>query len=257
MKKLIIIFLLIPAIIYAQSEKSYIRDGNKLYKDGKYNDAEINYRKSLEENPDYYKAKFNLGDALYKQENFEEAARQFLTVDPKDLDKETKAKVYHNLGNSLLQSKKLKESIEAYKLALKNNPGDMDTKYNLEYARKMLKQQQEQQQNQNQNKDQQDQNQQEQQQQQNQNQEQQNKQQQQQNQQNQEQQNKQQQQQQSQQEQQQQKQNQQQQQQQAKKDTISKEDAERILRALKNEEQKVLEKLKKQKMKRKKLEKNW
>ena len=76
-----------------------------------------------------------------------------------DLSKDEKAKIYHNIGNSFLKSQKYKESIEAYKNALRNNPNDMDTKYNLIYAQKKLQQQQQQQQqdqnqDQNQNQDQ-------------------------------------------------------------------------------------------------------
>ena len=65
-------------------------------------------------------------------------------------DKERLAAAYHNTGNALLSDKKIEESINAYKMALKNNPKDNDTRYNLAYAQMMLKKQQ---QNQDKNKD--------------------------------------------------------------------------------------------------------
>jgi len=138
---------------FAQSDAKLIRNGNQLYKKGNFKDAEIAYRKSLEKNKDNNKGQFNLGDAVYKQKNYEEASKIFQDIANKDISKEMKAKAYHNLGNSLLESKKYEESINAYKNALRNVPNDNDTKYNLEYAKKKILQQQQQKQQQ-QNKDQ-------------------------------------------------------------------------------------------------------
>ena len=93
---------------------------------------------------------------MYKQGKYEDAAALFDKINSMDaMDKKTKAKAYHNLGNSLLQQKKYQESIDAYKNALKINPSDKDTKYNLEYAKRMMaiQQQQQQQQQQNQQQD--------------------------------------------------------------------------------------------------------
>ena len=90
-----------------------------------------------------------MADAIYKQKRFEESANLFdaLTDDAKTKDE--KAKLYHNLGNSLLKQQKLEESIAAYKDALRNNPTDEDTRHNLALAQKMLEQKQEQEQEQN------------------------------------------------------------------------------------------------------------
>jgi len=64
-------------------------------------------------------------------------------------DNDRKAKVYHNIGNSLLKSDKVEQSVEAYKTALKYNPNDNDTKYNLSYALELLKNKDKNQQNKN------------------------------------------------------------------------------------------------------------
>ena len=90
-----------------------------------------------------------MADAIYKQERYEESANLFdaLTDDAKTKDE--KAKLYHNLGNSLLKQQKLEESIAAYKDALRNNPTDEDTRHNLALAQKMSEQQQEQEKEQN------------------------------------------------------------------------------------------------------------
>jgi tetratricopeptide (TPR) repeat protein len=238
--KIFLILIITSSIAYSQSERSLIREGNKFYSDNKYLDAEVSYRKSLETNKDSKVGAFNLGDALYKQEKYDEAAQEFRIATSKETDKESKAKAFHNLGNSLLKSQKLQESIEAYKNALKLNPNDINTKYNLEYAKRMIQQQQQQQ-----NKDQQKQDKQEDKQKQDK-----------QDQQKQDQQDKQ----------DQEKQDQsakggqeQQKQQQAKQQDqkISKEDAERMLEALKNEEKDVQKKLQKKVPARISIEKDW
>ncbi|MGA2298294.1 MAG: tetratricopeptide repeat protein [FCB group bacterium] len=170
-KIFLILFIIFPAFLMAQSndqtEKDYIRKGNELYSKKKYNDAEVNYLKSLEKNKDSYIGNFNLGDALYKQGKYDKAAEKFSDLGVQKLDKSTLSKTYHNLGNSLLKDGKYPESIDAYKRALRDNPKDLDTKYNLEYARRMLIQQQQQQQKQQNQKQNQQQNQKQQQQQQN------------------------------------------------------------------------------------------
>ena len=112
----------------------------------------MSYRKSLEKNNKSLEGEFTLGDALYKQGKYEEAAQHFNNIASTSSDKEKQAKALHNLGNSLLQQKKYQESIEAYKKALKNAPADNDTKYNLAYAQQMIRQEQEQQQQQKDNK---------------------------------------------------------------------------------------------------------
>jgi Ca-activated chloride channel family protein len=129
---------------FSQDEKKYVREGNKLYDKEKYAEAEHAYKESLLKKKDNPKAIFNLGDAYYKQGKYEEAAGQFEILTQRKMPKDSLAQAYHNLGNSYLKSKKYDESIKAYKNALKNNPADEDTRYNLAYAMKMLQQQQQQ-----------------------------------------------------------------------------------------------------------------
>jgi len=211
--------------------RSLIREGNKQYNAEKIDDAERSYRRALEADDRSNIATFNLGNTLYRQQNFEEAVKKFEEAAFGKSDKMDKAKAFHNLGNSYLQQamgnspdakQKLEESIEAYKQALRNNPNDLGSKYNLSYAMNMLKQQEQNQDNQNNqdNKDNQDNNQDNQDQQQQQNQD---------------------------------KNNQQQQQQQ-----ISREDAQRMLDAIAQDEKELLEKLQQQERKgSRNIEKKW
>jgi len=160
MKRFILtILLLTPScLIFAQQEKADIRKGNQLYQEKKYNEAEAAYRKSVVKKAETVEGNFNLGDALYKQKNYKDAQAQFNKIATSAKDKKVAADAYYNLGNSLLQSKKLDESIAAYKKALINNPNDDQTRYNLAYAQKMQQKQKDQdkknQQNKDQNKDQ-------------------------------------------------------------------------------------------------------
>ena len=263
MKKVSLILFLIGIAFSAsaQKERKLVREGNDLYDKQDFEKAEVEYRKALDKKTDSYEAAFNLGDALFKQKRFDEALKQFSDLAEKEMDKQRLGELYHNIGNTLLSMQKTEESIEAYKESLRNRPNAPETKYNLEYARRRQQQQQNQDQNQDQNKDQnkdqqkdQDQGkneeQQKDQQDQNKDQQDQNKDQQDKNQKDQDknQQNKD-----------QQQQNQQPQQQPGK---ISKEDAQRLLEALQNDEKKVQEKVQKekvqqQKAKKQKIEKDW
>jgi tetratricopeptide (TPR) repeat protein len=127
----------------AQNKKSFLRNGNELYADSSYNEAEIQYRKSLLEDQDYFNASFNLADAIYKQERYEESSALFDALKDDAPTKTDLAKVYHNIGNSLVKEQKLDEAIAAYKSALRINPNDNETRHNLALS-KQLKQEQEQ-----------------------------------------------------------------------------------------------------------------
>jgi tetratricopeptide (TPR) repeat protein len=243
----------------AQNERKVIRQGVKAYENGDFSEAEVQFRKAGDLNKESFEAGFNTGAAMYGQEKYEETVKQYETVADQSEDPETLAKVWHNIGNSLLEAGQYEPSIEAFKHSLRNNPADLDTKYNLAYARQKLQEQQQQQQNQDQeNQDQQDQENQDQQQQQNQdqenqdqeNQDQQNQDQEQQNQEQQDQEN---------QDQEQQPQEQQEQEQQARPLEISKEDAERMLNAIQQQEKDVKEKVDKKKAAAAKVktEKDW
>jgi Ca-activated chloride channel family protein len=234
-KYLFIVFLtfLFNLSLNGQTEKKFIRQGNKDYNRGQYSESELSYRKAIDAGKTSSVAMFNLGDALYKQKKYDEASKKFNENFGSEADKEKKANALYNLGNSLLKSQKIEESINAYKSSLKIDPANMDAKYNLAYAQDLLKKQEEQkqQQKQDQNKDQKD----------NKQDKNDNKYQQDKNQPNKD------------------NQDNSQQQSQQQQQTISKEDAERLLSALANDENKVQEKVKKDKAEKGmiKILKNW
>ena len=212
-----------------KTDRDFMRSGNKLYKDSLFVKAEVDYRKALDKNPKSADAMYNLGNSLLMQQKAKEAMEQFEGAARLEKDKSKLAHIYHNMGVILQSSKQLPQCIEAYKNALRNNPKDDETRYNLILAQKQLKDQQQQQQNQDQNKEQKQDQKEDKKDQNKDQQEQQNKQ----NQQN-------------------------QQQQQQNKDEMSKENAEQLLKAAMQDEKDVHDKVKKQiQVSGKKLEKDW
>ena len=141
------VFLITSVSLYSQDDKKFIRKGNREYEKNKYPESEISYRKAVDKNKQSPDAVFNTGDALYKQNKFEDAGKQFIESTGQTNDKLKKSDGYYNQGNSLLQANKFPESIDAYKNSLKLNPRNPQAKYNLAYAADQLKKQQEQQQN--------------------------------------------------------------------------------------------------------------
>lgn len=234
---ILILGILGSGTLNGQGDKRYIRQGNREYDRNKYSESEILYRKAAVQNKNSPDAVFNTGDALYKQKKFEDAGKQFIENARMNEDKSKRSAAMFNLGNSMLKSNKLPESIEAYKGSLKLNPGNMEAKYNLAYAQDMLKKQQQQQKQQNKDKQNQNKDQNKKDQKKDQNDQNKDKQDQQKND----------------------KQNQDQQQQQQDQQRMSRDDAQRLLNALANEEKNVQEKVKLAKAAKEKVRtvKNW
>lgn len=167
------LILLISLNSIAQKEKMILHAGNNSYNGGKHVEALNLYKKALKEKQDYHKANFNLGDALYKTADliksgkvpmpdkkmtpdsaanlvYAQAAEQFEVVAKSVSNADTIQKAWHNYGNAKLMQKNYEDAILGYKKALKLNPKDEDTRYNLAYAQKQLQKQQK---NQNKNQD--------------------------------------------------------------------------------------------------------
>lgn len=153
-----------------KSDRTYIRSGNRNYNDSIYDQAEVKYRKALEMNPKSADAMYNLGNTLIREvnkkgENMSEEelqkyakdiVAQYNTAASMEKDQTKLADIYHNMGDFLYLAQNYAESAEAFKQALRNNPQDDETRYNLAKALYMLKNQQQQQDQQDQQQDQQD-----------------------------------------------------------------------------------------------------
>lgn len=146
-----------------KEERQHIREGNKLYDDKEYAEAEIEYRKALQANPNSAAAYYNLAlsiahqvsskDSTEAQEMTARADSMFSLAASMTKDKKLKAMSYHNMGNLRYETANYAPAIEAYKNSLRIDPNDDDTRYNLRMAQLKLQQQQQQQQNNKDNKD--------------------------------------------------------------------------------------------------------
>ena len=145
------ILLLVAVGMQAQSDRKMIRQGNKLYRKGNVAEAEVSYRKAVERNERNAQANYNLGNALMGQRKDSLAITQLEKAAKLETNPLRRAQAYHNMGVICQQHRMFGEAIEAYKEALRNNPTDNETRYNLALCKR---QQQDQQQDQNQqNKD--------------------------------------------------------------------------------------------------------
>jgi Ca-activated chloride channel homolog len=143
----IILLLLITAVSNAQDDQSSIIKGNQLYKNQQYDKAAAEYQKATDVNEKNTKAQYNLGDALYKSKKNSAAQKAFDAAAENAKDETFKSRAIYNKGVSLTREKKLQESIDAYKDALRLNPTDDEARDNLQKALNELKKQPEQKQN--------------------------------------------------------------------------------------------------------------
>ena len=142
------------APLSAQSVRSLVNGGNDFYHDQRYPDAEIKYRKALEQDQQLIQGHFNLGNALYRQGKYDEAVRAYDAARQVTTEPKTRANAAYNIGNAWMKAQQPQKAIQSYVDGLKLNPDDQEAKYNLSAALRMLQQQQQQQKQQNkQNKD--------------------------------------------------------------------------------------------------------
>lgn len=165
-----IILLLIVALPFSVSaastkqERNYIVEGNKLYRQERYAEAEAFYKKALTVAPGSEVAKFNLAAALLRQAGssdqnkgntpLDDAVKLLTELEQNAQSKSIVEKASYDLGNVSFNGKQYKEAIEHYKNALRKNPDNDKARQNLRLAQKKLEEQQNQDKNKDKNKDQ-------------------------------------------------------------------------------------------------------
>ena len=146
----IFIFVLIATLssllnpLIAQRGRAEVREGNRLYQEGRFDEAREQYLEALRENPNSPIIRFNEGNALYQSAEFQQALEAYRQA-VETGDDRLKAQAWYNLGNVLYRQQQLAESIEAYKESLRLDPNDVDAKHNLEMALQHMQDQQQQQ----------------------------------------------------------------------------------------------------------------
>jgi len=138
-KSILYILLFFSFAVKAQEKDKAMDQANQDYTDNKFVEAEANYRISHSKFAKRTVSPYNLGNAIYKQNQIEEAKYAYVKAIENSKSKTQKHKIFHNLGNVFMKEKNYTEAVEAYKNALRNNPSDEETRYNFALAKKMLK----------------------------------------------------------------------------------------------------------------------
>jgi tetratricopeptide (TPR) repeat protein len=133
-----ILFLGLGGVVAQEKDKS-LPQANEEYAENKFADAEANYRVSNSKFPNRTVAPYNLGNAIYKQNQPSEAKLAYARAIKNTKSRAQKHKAFHNLGNVFMKEKDYTQAVEAYINALRNDPSDEETRYNYALAKKMLK----------------------------------------------------------------------------------------------------------------------
>lgn len=142
MKKILLYGLLVTSFLAKAQQKEADKNlpqGNEAFTEKKYAEAEAEYRISESKNQKKAIASYNLGNAIYRQNQANEAKYHYVKALSNAKSKADKHRIYHNLGNILMKAKDYSGAVEAYKNALRNNPADDETRYNYALAKKFLK----------------------------------------------------------------------------------------------------------------------
>lgn len=144
---IVIIVILITTFSFAQEKdkalqksNDFIYEGNNIV-DEDFVAAEKEYRKAISQKPSNTFGTYNLGNAYYKTGLYSEALQRHVETAKLAINKTEKHQAYHNIGNALMQQKQCKEAVEAFKNALRNDPTDEETRYNLVLAKECAEQQ--------------------------------------------------------------------------------------------------------------------
>ncbi|MEH6764298.1 MAG: tetratricopeptide repeat protein [Aequorivita antarctica] len=121
-----------------KASQNYLSEAQESLQKDEFPTAEADYRQAISLNPKSETAKYNLGTAYYGKDKNAEAMLRFKQAATTASSKNEKHKAFHNLGNTYMNEKKYTEAVESYKNALRNNPNDDETRYNLALAKDML-----------------------------------------------------------------------------------------------------------------------
>lgn len=128
-----------PVNPYENIARELVLDGNEYLEekeDNSFAKAEASFREAIALDPKSVPAKYNAGNNYYRNEKFEESTATLVKASEVAQTKKEKHKAFHNLGNALYQQENWEGAVEAYKNALRNDPTDEETRYNLMLAKK-------------------------------------------------------------------------------------------------------------------------
>ena len=146
----LIAFLWATCSIAQTAEWKNMQKGNRAFENKDYSKAELNYLNVLKAHPSSAEALFNLGNTQLGKNNAQAALDYFEKAKQSSADTTLTAMALHNQGYvyqaSAMSSTKederqqhLRTAIDHYKQALRLNPADNNTRYNLALCQKLLK----------------------------------------------------------------------------------------------------------------------
>ena len=154
MRKFVCISILLLSCLGAFAQKADLRRGNREFRKGEYAKADISYRKALMQDTSSVATRYNLAGNLYRQENYDEAAKHLDAVQLTASEEPFAPDYYYNRGDVAIAKEDWQTAVNMFKESLRRNPGDLDAKENYLYARNKLREQQQNQDQQNQDQDQ-------------------------------------------------------------------------------------------------------
>ena len=119
----------------ARVSNNLVYEANEELSGKEFVDAETTYRKAISKNGENATARYNLGNAYYRENSLGEAFLRYKQAGDVAESKVQKHKSFHNLGNVFMKNKEYEKAVEAYKEALRNDPTDDETRYNLALAK--------------------------------------------------------------------------------------------------------------------------
>jgi len=149
--RIIIAFLLLTVALGAPlfaSPRTEVKRGNQAAGAGNPDQAILHYKRALEQRGDTSVVLYDVGNVLFESGQYDPALQAYIGSLAGNQDSIERGETFYNAGNSLFAAQKYDSAIAAYVESLKRNPGDDQAKYNLELARRILRQQQQQQQQQ-------------------------------------------------------------------------------------------------------------
>lgn len=143
---LLLVFLLSGFAVSAQeTDKKAVREARNSMKEAAaaleeedFALAEARYREAIAKDPENASARYNLGNLYYNEELTDQSVSRHWQASNLSAEKELKHKAFHNQGNAFMKQERYPEAVEAFKSALRNDPTDEETRYNLAYAKKKM-----------------------------------------------------------------------------------------------------------------------
>lgn len=122
-----------------KQSQNFAKKAGQALANGDFANAEANYRRAVAADPDNSVANYNFGNLYYGNKLKRESSDQLNKASKATKDKDLLHRVFHNQGNILMDKEQYAQAVEAYKNALRNDPTDDQTRYNLAVAKEKLK----------------------------------------------------------------------------------------------------------------------